>query len=59
MIDLKARAKAMQEAEAMAMADQPLVPIYYYVSKNLISTKVKGWTANTKDIHRTRWLSIS
>ena len=57
-VDLKKRADLMAEAEAIAMAEQPLMPIYYYVSKNIVSPKVKGWAANTKDIHRTRYLSL-
>ena len=41
------------------MADMPNIPIYYYVSKNLVAPHVEGWVDNTKDIHRTRWLSVS
>ena len=55
--DLEKRAEMMAQAEAMAMDDQPVIPIYYYVSKNLVSPAVKGWLDNTKDIQRTRWLS--
>ena len=57
--DLNARANLLGEAEAIAMDDQPLIPIYYYVSKNLVSDRVQGWVDNTKDIHRTRWLSLA
>ena len=55
--DEKQRSALMHEAEAVAMEDLPNVPIYYYVSKDLVSQAVKGWVDNTKDIHRTRWLS--
>jgi oligopeptide transport system substrate-binding protein len=48
----------MHQAEAIAMEDMPNIPIYYYVSKDLVSNAVKGWVDNTKDIHRTRWLSL-
>ena len=48
----------MHEAEAVAMEDMPNIPIYYYVSKDLVSKAVQGWVDNTKDIHRTRWLSV-
>ncbi len=57
--DLNARANLLGEAEAIAMDDQPVIPIYYYVSKNLVSDRVQGWVDNTKDIHRTRWLSLA
>ena len=46
------------QAEAIAMDDQPVIPIYYYVSKNLVSDRVKGWVDNTKDVHRRRWMSL-
>jgi oligopeptide transport system substrate-binding protein len=56
--DLGARADLLRQAEAVAMADMPNIPINYYVSKNLVAPQVKGWVDNTKDIHRTRWLSV-
>jgi oligopeptide transport system substrate-binding protein len=57
--DSAARNALMKEAEALAMADLPNIPIYHYVSKDLVSTKVEGWVDNTKDIHRTAFLSIA
>ncbi len=56
--DLDARAKLMAEAEAIAMADQPVMPIYYYVSKNLVAPHVKGWVDTIRDVHRTRYLKV-
>ena len=56
--DLAARADLLRQAEAVAMTDMPNVPIYYYVSKDLVATHVEGWVDNVKDIHRTRWLSV-
>ncbi|MGI9435802.1 MAG: peptide ABC transporter substrate-binding protein [Geminicoccaceae bacterium] len=49
----------MREAEAIAMAEMANIPIHYYISKNLVSSKVEGYLDNTKDIHRTRFLSIA
>ena len=56
--DAKERNALMHEAEAVAMQDLPNIPIYYYVSKDLVADHVAGWVDNTKDIHRTRWLSV-
>ncbi len=56
--DMDKRAQYLRSAEAVAMEDQPVIPIYYYVSKNLVSENVVGWEANVKDIQRTRFLSI-
>lgn len=56
--DLKKRAELMRKAEEMAMRDQPVIPIYHYVSKNLVSTQVVGFVDNPKDIHRWRYVSL-
>ena len=56
--DLKKRAKIMQKAEQLAMDDQPVMPIYHYVSKNLVSQRVQGFVDNPKDIHRWRYITL-
>jgi oligopeptide transport system substrate-binding protein len=56
--DMDKRAALLRQAEAIAMENQAVIPIYYYVSKNLVSTKVSGWEPNVKDLQRTRYLSI-
>ena len=56
--DLEKRADLLRQAEAIAMADMPNIPLYYYISKDLVATHVQGWVDNIKDIHRTRWLSV-
>ena len=56
--DLKERAKVMAQAESIMMGDQPVIPIYYYVSKRLVSQAVKGWHDGLQDKMRTRWLAV-
>lgn len=56
--DLKKRAELMRQAEAQAMADQPVIPIYHYVSKSLVAKNVKGYEDNAKNIHRWRYVSL-
>lgn len=56
--DMDKRAALLHQAEAIAMAEQPIIPIYYYVSKNLVSSRVQGWEPNVKDIQRSRYLSL-
>ena len=48
----------MKQAEAIMMEAQPYIPIYYYVSKQLVSPKIEGWIDNAPDRHLTRWLDI-
>ncbi len=57
--DAAKRNDLMRQAEAIAMAEMPNIPIYYYVSKNLVSSRVQGYVDNTKDIHRTRFMSLA
>lgn len=57
-IDLKKRAEIYKKAEQLALDDSAAIPIYYYVSQNIVAPKVEGFVDNIQDIHRTRWLSI-
>jgi oligopeptide transport system substrate-binding protein len=56
--DLKKRAEIFKKAEQLALDDSAAIPLYYYVSKNVVSPKVQGFVDNIQDIHRTRWLSV-
>ncbi len=56
--DLQKRGELMRKAEMLAMRDQPVIPIYHYVSKNLVSQKVVGFEDNPQDIHRWRYVSL-
>lgn len=56
--DMKARADLLRKAETIALNDTAAIPIYYYLARNVVSPKVKGFENNAFDIHRTRWLEI-
>jgi oligopeptide transport system substrate-binding protein len=56
--DLDARARILAKAEAILLRDQPIMPLMFYLTKNLVSPRVKGWRANGLDRHLTRYLSI-
>ncbi len=53
------RAATMREAEARAMSAQPVAPLYWYVSRRLISPRVKGWVDNPRGVHLNRYLSLT
>lgn len=55
--DLAERAALLKQAEKIAIDDTAAIPIYYYLSENVVSPKLKGFSDNVFDIHRTRWLS--
>ncbi len=57
--DMDTRSSLMAKAEAIAMEEQPIIPIYYYVSKNLVSDKLTGWESNAKDVHRVRFMDLN
>jgi oligopeptide transport system substrate-binding protein len=51
------RMTLMQQAEAIAMAEQGLAPLLYYSNHNLISPKIKGFTDNAMDKHPSRFVT--
>lgn len=57
--DLKKRAEILKQAEQMMIADQPIIPIYTYTNKHMISPRVEGWVDNLPGFNLTRWLSVS
>lgn len=44
--DAAARARAFAEAEALLIAEQAVIPLYFYVSAFLIRPEVHNWPAN-------------
>ena len=57
--DLQARAELLREAEGIAMDEFAAIPIYWYVSNNVVAPYVEGFADNPSDIHRTRWMSLT
>lgn len=53
------RAKVLKDAEALMLSDQPIVPLYYGATRNLVSRKVSGWRGNPTDIHLSRYLTLA
>jgi oligopeptide transport system substrate-binding protein len=48
--DLEQRRELLQRAEALMLADQPLIPLYFYVSKHLVNAHVHGWHDNAMNV---------
>jgi oligopeptide transport system substrate-binding protein len=58
-VDIKARASMLNDAEVMALRDQPIIPLFNGVTRNLVAQHVKGWVPNAIDFNLTRYLSVS
>jgi oligopeptide transport system substrate-binding protein len=56
--DTARRRELLEEAERGMLADHPLLPIYFYVSKHLIKPYVHGWADNVVNIQYSRSLSL-
>ncbi|MBP90062.1 MAG: peptide-binding protein [Planctomycetaceae bacterium] len=56
--DADQRLRWMEQAEAILMDELPVIPIYYYVSKGMVSPRVKGFFPNIQDQHPLYWMRI-
>jgi oligopeptide transport system substrate-binding protein len=55
---LRRRAETLAEAERLLLEEEPVMPLLFYESKNLVSIRVKGWRDNLLDRHLARYLSV-
>lgn len=55
------RMQMLERAERILMDELPIIPIYFYVSKNLVRPYVRGWYNNLQDMHplNTIWIDHS
>ncbi len=56
--DLRRRAETLAEVERLLLEEEPVMPLLFYESKNLVSKRVKGWRDNLLDRHLARYLSV-
>jgi len=57
-INLDDRAEKMKAAESELLNDYPIAPLYFYVSKHLVSDRVKNFENNILDRHPTQFLRL-
>jgi ABC-type oligopeptide transport system substrate-binding subunit len=51
------RRMLLEDAEAAMLADQPVIPLYFYVSNHLVADAVRGWQVNALNIVYSKNLS--
>ena len=56
--DPAVRMGLLQEAERVMLDDMPMLPIYYYVSKQMVKPWVAGYESNIMDHHHSRHFRI-
>ena len=56
--DPAARMALLAEAERVMLDDMPVLPIYFYVSKQMVKPWVGGFGSNIMDHHHSRHLRI-
>lgn len=57
-VDLDRRRLYLEEAERVLLADHPVIPLYFFVSKHLVSPEVEGWGDNVLNYHYSQHLSL-
>jgi oligopeptide transport system substrate-binding protein len=58
-VDPKRRRLFLEEAERVLLSDHPVIPLYFFVSKHLVSPDVVGWGDNVLDYHYSQHLSLA
>ena len=57
-LDPAKRRAFLEQAERVMLADQPVIPIYFYVSKHLVKPRVTGWYSNVMNVTYSKDLGL-
>ena len=58
-VDPLARQLYLEEAERVLLGEHAVIPLYFYVSKHLVSPRVRDWGDNVLDYHYSQHLSLA
>ena len=56
--DVARRAARLYQAETVALADQPVAPLHWFVGRRLVSPRLTGWSRNPRSVHLSRYMSV-
>ena len=57
-VDPPKRRALLEQAERRLLEQHPLIPVYFYVNKHLVSPRVTGWYDNVMNVVYTRDLRL-
>jgi oligopeptide transport system substrate-binding protein len=52
------RMRLLAEAESVMIDDLAFIPLLYFSSRNIVSSRIKGWDENALDVHPSRFIDI-
>lgn len=58
-VDPRIRQAYLEEAETLLLTEHPVIPLYFFVNKNMVSLRVRGWQDNVLNYHYSQYLSLS
>lgn len=58
-VDIQRRAAILREAEAIALADQPVAPVYFGVGRRLVAERVRGFKDNPRGVYLSWLMSVT
>jgi len=58
LVNAKDRMRTLAEAERILLEEMPVLPLYTYVNKGMLSRKVRGWHPNILDQHPLKHISL-
>jgi oligopeptide transport system substrate-binding protein len=58
-VDIGRRRIALQAAEKVLLADHAVIPLYFYVNKHLVSSKLLGWYDNVMNVTYSKDLDLA
>jgi oligopeptide transport system substrate-binding protein len=50
------RVAVLEQAEQIMLDDVAFAPVFYAMSRNIVSKQVRNWIDNNMNVYRTRWL---
>ncbi|VAW41184.1 Oligopeptide ABC transporter, periplasmic oligopeptide-binding protein OppA (TC 3.A.1.5.1) [hydrothermal vent metagenome] len=54
--DLELKNQLIERAESILLHDMPVIPLYYYVSRHMVSGQLRGFKDNVADRHLSKYL---